>query len=148
MGLQMTCLAVVLWTIYAAQNSSSWQTFWNTNRSSLRGLWVPRRRRTRSAGIISETGVQQWTVPVNTLPYLTLHTLPYLTLHFLWRPLVPRSVSSMPMREQHLRGLANFDCKKNSYCIVQFENPIVQIIQSDPKEIVSKSSSSSSEKVR
>ena len=25
-----------------------------------------------SAGIISETGVQQWTVPVNTLPYLTL----------------------------------------------------------------------------
>ena len=29
------------------------------------------RRRTRSAGIISETGVQQWTVPVNTLPYLT-----------------------------------------------------------------------------
>ena len=29
------------------------------------------RRRTRSAGIISETGVQQWTMPINTLPYLT-----------------------------------------------------------------------------
>ena len=25
-----------------------------------------------SAGIILDTGVQQWTVPVNTLPYLTL----------------------------------------------------------------------------
>ena len=24
-----------------------------------------------SAGIISDTGVQQWTMPVNTLPYLT-----------------------------------------------------------------------------
>ena len=35
------------------------------------GLWVPRQRPTHSAGIISETGVQQWTVPVNTLPYLT-----------------------------------------------------------------------------
>ena len=34
-------------------------------------IWVPGRRRTRSAGIISETGVQQWTVPVITLPYLT-----------------------------------------------------------------------------
>lgn len=35
----------------------------------------PGQRRTRSAGIISDTGVQQWTVPVNTLPYLTLYML-------------------------------------------------------------------------
>ena len=33
------------------------------------------RRRTRNAGIISGTGVQQWTVPVNTLHYLTGSTL-------------------------------------------------------------------------
>ena len=33
----------------------------------------PGRRRTRSAGIIPGTGVQEWTVLVNlTLPYLTL----------------------------------------------------------------------------
>ena len=33
----------------------------------------PGRRHTRSAGIISGTGVQKWTRPVNSLPYLTLH---------------------------------------------------------------------------
>ena len=32
----------------------------------------PGRRHTRSAGIISGTGVQKWTRPVNSLPYLTL----------------------------------------------------------------------------
>ena len=47
MLLQTTGLAVVLWTFYAAQISSLWQTFWNTNRLSLRGLWVPGRRRTQ-----------------------------------------------------------------------------------------------------
>ena len=32
----------------------------------------PGRRHTRSAGIISGTGVQKWTRPINSLPYLTL----------------------------------------------------------------------------
>ena len=32
----------------------------------------PSRRHTRSAGISSGTGVQKWTRPVNSLPYLTL----------------------------------------------------------------------------
>ena len=72
MAFQIKILAVVLWFIFGAHSSSTWQTFWNTNRSSLEDLWVLRR-----AGVNWwHFGLRPWIVNWRVPPSATVPLLP------------------------------------------------------------------------
>jgi len=69
----------------------------------------PGQRRTRSAGIISGTGVQQWTEPVNT-PLLYLTPTPHIfKTNFHFNPFIFRQYRNNYLQ----KGYVYFDIKKS-----------------------------------